>query len=109
MKKWIEMRLPTEWEHVGRHYAKDEDKIYIIGWKTDHENETGEIIATIKVATRELQYFDPDALLDGYAHSVVILAFNDIENGEYNHVDDINTSKSSYCNDDDDDVYSLGI
>lgn len=108
MMKWVEVKVPTEWEDVQKRYLEEEKTIYIIGWKNLNEN--GEIIATIKVNTRELQYFNANAEFDGLAQAMVILAFNDIENGKYNPTDDTDVvSQSSRDDDDYDDVYSLGI
>ena len=107
MTRWVEIKVPTEWEDVQKRYLEEEKTIYIIGWK--NLDEDGEILATFKVDTRELQYFNPNAELDGLAQAMIILAINDIENDKYNHTDDTGVSQSS-CNDDDyDDVYSLGI
>lgn len=88
MSRWIEMKLPTEWANVQKHYVEEEDTIYIVGWRTEDKNEKGKILARINVSKKELEYFDPNADLDGFAQAMIILALHDIETGKYNHIKD---------------------
>lgn len=83
MIRWEEVRLPTEWANVRKHYIEETNQIVIVGWKTDDEDEKGEILASINVDTKELEYFDVNAQYDGIAQATVILALHSIENNYY--------------------------
>ncbi len=63
MSKWTEIR--------SDYYDDIEEKQYVDAWLTDDENEEGEVIAKINLATKEVEYLDSDARYDEYAQEVI--------------------------------------
>ncbi len=83
MKRWEEVRVPTDWVDVKKFYIKEKNAILIIGWETENEDEQGKVLATIDVTTKTLEYYDANAQFDGLAQVMVILAIDSIERNDY--------------------------
>ena len=52
-------------------FDEEEQKQYVDAWLTDDDNEEGESIAKIDLATGQVEYLDPDARYDEYAQEVI--------------------------------------
>lgn len=63
MSKWAEIR--------SDHYDDEEEKQYVDAWLTNDGDEEGKAIAKIDLATKEVEYLDPDARYDEYAQEVI--------------------------------------
>ena len=53
------------------YYDDEEEKQFIDAWLTANDNEEGMVIAKIDLATKEVEYLDPDARYDSYAQEVI--------------------------------------
>lgn len=63
MSKWAEIR--------NDFVCEDSHKIYIDAWITDDDNEEGVVIARIDMDTKNIEYFDNDALTDSFAQEII--------------------------------------
>lgn len=71
MSKWSEIR--------NDFVCEDSHSVYIDAWITDDDNEEGVVIARINADTKNIEYFDDDAMTDDYAQEVIKETINNIE------------------------------
>ena len=55
----------------ANYYDDEEEKQFIDAWLTADDNEEGTVIAKVDLATKEVEYLDPDARYDSYAQEVI--------------------------------------
>ena len=62
----------SKYAEVRSNYYDDIEGVQTVdAWKTDRDDEEGEVIAKIHLDTKEVEYLDPDAKHDDYAQEVI--------------------------------------
>ena len=62
----------SKYSEIRCDFYDEEEEVYCVdAWKTDDGNEEGEVIAKVNLATKEVEYLDPDARYDEYAQEVI--------------------------------------
>lgn len=78
MTHTVDIRVPSKYAGVNRHYI-EKNNVYIIAWETEDENREDLPIAKIDIDTREVEYLDEDAKLDAFAQAMIVMAVNDLK------------------------------
>ena len=61
----------------------DDGKIHIDGWKTSDDDEQGKILATIDIATHQIEWKDQDAFSIAQVHQYIRETIDEIKLGSY--------------------------
>lgn len=66
------------WSEIrNNYYDEDEETVYIDAWKTDMDDEEGEVIAKVNARTKTVEYLDENVKTDPYAQEIIRETINE--------------------------------
>ena len=74
----------SRWSEIRDDFFDEEERcVYIDAWRTDNDDEEGDVIAKVYVDTPKVEYLDERARTDAYAQEVIDEVKREILNGMY--------------------------